>query len=1481
SSTVDSTPSISYGPPPTSSTLPPYNGGQTSSYSVPAESSTTPVYSVPLTSSNSYGPPPSSTTLPPYNGGSSSSTVDSTPSISYGPPPTSSTLPPYNGGPSSSYSIPTESSTTPVYSVPLTSSNSYGPPPTTSTLPPYNGGPSSSTVDSTPSATLPSYTVPASSTTAVYSVPLTSSNVYVPPPSSTFPPYSVPESSTTAAYSVPASSSNVYIPPPSSTVAYSVPASSTSMPAYTPGISSTLPVYTPGFSSTTMPPYWVPPSSTVEYSVPLSSTSNVYVPSPSSTVAYSVPASSTSMPAYTLGVTSSLPAYTPGISSTLPPYSVPPSSTVDYSVPVTSTSNVYVPPPSSTLAYSVPASTSSMPEYTPGITSTMAPYTPGFTSTTMPPYSVPSSTVAYTAASSTLAPYTPGFSSTLPPYTAATSTQAPYTPGFTSTLPPYTAPTSTLEPYTPGVSSTLPPYTATSSTLAPYTPGVSSTLPPYTAATSTQAPYTPGVSSTFAPYTPDVSSTLPPYTAATSTLEPYTPGFSSTLPPYTAATSTLQPYTPAVSSTLPPYTAVTSTLAPYTPGVSSTLPPYTAATSTLEPYTPGVSSTVAYTAATSTLGPYTPGVSSTLPPYTAATSTLQPYTPGVSSTVVYTATSSTLEPYTPGISTSVPYTAASSTLASYTPGFSSPVPYTASVTSTAAYTPAISSTVPYSANISTSTLPPYSTPSSIVYPTAVPSYSQTPQYTPTSTSQSATPTPTTTNPNDWPEINTSYVQITDQTSKQCWDFQTLHQGAMLSLSQCNQISSTQVFKFTQPDRKKYPVDSFVLVVSTGTNNLCAELGKDGYIALKSCKNGALEQVFEFGKDGSAKVLGGQYGISGGCIGNVGNNLIGFVDCKAPSGGNLVNLTWGLKAPLVVLPDQVVQLKMGNGLCLDGSNPGGVIGTTCTGAASQQWYHLFGQIRNVANGLCWDAVGVYGNGYHLQVPVAIQLNVCSGYPAPVSQFFVRNQDGSMVSGVSFDCVRLGPNNGLSLGTNLCADNDVYALYDKIVIGSDAFAYPTKEGSCSSINTRMDWRDLSAEAKAKFTNAIKTFQQLPSLMGRRNRYHDYSALHNFVTSFAHSNPLFLPFHRFYISAFERDIQQRLNDPTITIPVWSWSVDAADWMYPETGVLSSSDFGTTGLANPSGCVTDGLVGNWIATDNRCLTRFYNPKPQTSGYVSMYDESYMMAIMQVNPSTSKPYASYDEFRSVIEGTAHNLFHAAIGDYQPGSNYQNLGHMSNSWISVNDITFWLHHANIDKWFSFAQLKNPGFVYGGVKTNGVAALDTDIIPGFNVPVSKGMNLGSGDHCVNYGAYSKSMFSVQVLSGPTYRRRRQSGSSPNATVSATDVPAPIINHVIELDTIVAGASTPVSTNNADVKIPVAPSTSVAQVPVKFLNDMGMDVDMQRQLEANAMKLKEKVHALMEVALKKYFDATVDNASAEQISKAVKLAIAAVAAGVEDV
>ncbi|KAJ3270582.1 hypothetical protein HDU76_011151, partial [Blyttiomyces sp. JEL0837] len=111
---------------------------------VELSSSTALYYGTPVSSSsNVYGPPP--TTLPPYNGGPSSSTVDATPPISYGPPPTSTTLPPYNGGQSTSYYVPAESSTTPVYSVPLTSSNSSGPPPTSTTLPPYNGGPSSST----------------------------------------------------------------------------------------------------------------------------------------------------------------------------------------------------------------------------------------------------------------------------------------------------------------------------------------------------------------------------------------------------------------------------------------------------------------------------------------------------------------------------------------------------------------------------------------------------------------------------------------------------------------------------------------------------------------------------------------------------------------------------------------------------------------------------------------------------------------------------------------------------------------------------------------------------------------------------------------------------------------------------------------------------------------------------------------------------------------------------------------------------------------------------------------------------------------------------------------------------------------------------------------------------------------------------------------------------------------------------------------
>jgi tyrosinase len=43
-----------------------------------------------------------------------------------------------------------------------------------------------------------------------------------------------------------------------------------------------------------------------------------------------------------------------------------------------------------------------------------------------------------------------------------------------------------------------------------------------------------------------------------------------------------------------------------------------------------------------------------------------------------------------------------------------------------------------------------------------------------------------------------------------------------------------------------------------------------------------------------------------------------------------------------------------------------------------------------------------------------------------------------------------------------------------------------------------------------------------------------------SWAHRGPAFLPWHRKFLLDFELDL--RAIDPTITLPYWDWTVDAA---------------------------------------------------------------------------------------------------------------------------------------------------------------------------------------------------------------------------------------------------------------------------------------------------------------------------------------------------
>ena len=142
-------------------------------------------------------------------------------------------------------------------------------------------------------------------------------------------------------------------------------------------------------------------------------------------------------------------------------------------------------------------------------------------------------------------------------------------------------------------------------------------------------------------------------------------------------------------------------------------------------------------------------------------------------------------------------------------------------------------------------------------------------------------------------------------------------------------------------------------------------------------------------------------------------------------------------------------------------------------------------------------------------------------------------------------------------------------------------------------------------------------------------------------------FLPWHRAYLIAFEREI--RKIDNTLSLPYWDWDND-------QGRLVGFRDF----LAQSAGRDLGLLPGVDPANSNQ-----------------------------------RPWFSSDSLTEAFETFAGDYYpftrelEAGRGQHAAGHNWIG-GDMANIRFSPNDIVFWLHHAAVDRVWAKWQENNPG-----------------------------------------------------------------------------------------------------------------------------------------------------------------------------------------------
>jgi tyrosinase len=214
-------------------------------------------------------------------------------------------------------------------------------------------------------------------------------------------------------------------------------------------------------------------------------------------------------------------------------------------------------------------------------------------------------------------------------------------------------------------------------------------------------------------------------------------------------------------------------------------------------------------------------------------------------------------------------------------------------------------------------------------------------------------------------------------------------------------------------------------------------------------------------------------------------------------------------------------------------------------------------------------------------------------------------------------------------------------------------------------------------------------------------------------AHMSPLFLPWHRIMLLAFEYNLQVALGDARFALPYWDWAADAS-MQDPKQSKLWSdtSDYLGTG---PGG----GLYYDTRAGGLQYSVKLYENPDETPPVLRQIPPRGLqreLGQQRQLPNTTAveaaataagfdtpPYSHHSTsgFRHNLEVNLHNDVHVWVGGHR--------GDMGPS-SSPNDPVFFLHHCNVDRiWEAWMQTDLVGTGQGTHRVYHPTMSETDYV----------------------------------------------------------------------------------------------------------------------------------------------------------------------------